>query len=95
MTRKETKHDVSDPLGRSWFGVVGLVLAGALHVYAGEIGQAGDEQIREAAERAIRIESILRRQSTSMRSFAAPDLDYDRLFTSLRFDAEAAAPTPP
>ena len=25
---------------------------------------------------------------------ASPDVDYDRLFTSLRFDADAAAPTP-
>ena len=40
-------------------GVAGLVLAGALHVSAGVTAAAGDHQIREAAEQAIRINPFL------------------------------------
>ena len=40
-------------------GVGGLVLAGAVHVSASEIGQPGDDQIRRAAERAIRTNPFL------------------------------------
>jgi BON domain len=58
MTRKETKHAFGS-LGKTLFGLAGLVLAGALHVSADEIGQAGDDQIRRAAERAVRTSPFL------------------------------------
>ncbi len=58
MKTKQTK-----PAGRSfkksWFGIAGLVLAGALHVSADEIGPAGDEQLRLAARQAIRTNPFL------------------------------------
>lgn len=58
MTRKETKQTFGS-IRKAWFGVAGLVLAGALQVSAGEIAQAGDDQIRRAAERAIRTNPFL------------------------------------
>ena len=58
MTRKETEHTFGS-FRKTLFGVAGLVLAGALHVSAGEIGRAGDNQIRRAAEQAIRINPFL------------------------------------
>jgi osmotically-inducible protein OsmY len=58
MTRKETKHAFGSFL-KTLFGFGGLMLAGALHMSAGEIGQAGDDQIRRAAERAVRTNPFL------------------------------------
>ncbi len=58
MTRKETEHTFGS-FRKILFAVAGLVLAGVVPVSAGEIGQAGDGQIRRAAERAIRINPFL------------------------------------
>ena len=58
MTRKETGHTVGSS-GKTLLAVAGLVLAGALHISAGEIGQAGDDQLRRAAERAVRTNPFL------------------------------------
>ncbi len=58
MTTKETEHTFGS-FRKTLFGVAGLVLAGALHVFAGVIGEAGDDQIRRAAEQAIRSNPFL------------------------------------
>ena len=58
MTRKETGHTVGSS-GKTLFAVAGLVLAGALHLSAGEIGQPSDDQLRRAAERAVRTNPLL------------------------------------
>ena len=58
MMTKQTTHTLASS-GKAWFGVAGWVLAGALQVSAGETQQAGDDQLRRAAERAIRTNAFL------------------------------------
>ena len=55
MTMKQTVGSFRKILA----AVGGLVLAGAVHVSASPIGQAGDDQIRRAAEQAIRTNPFL------------------------------------
>ena len=58
MKTKQTKQPAGS-FSKGLFGVAGLVLAGALHVSAGEIGQTGDDHLRRAAEEAVRTNPFL------------------------------------
>ena len=58
MTTKQTTP-AAGYLTKSWFAIAGLVLTSALHVSASDIAQAGDEQLRLAAEEAVRTNPFL------------------------------------
>ena len=58
MKTKQTKQPAGS-FGKGLFVVAGLVLVGSLRVSAGEIGQAGDDHLRRAAEEAVRTNPFL------------------------------------
>jgi osmotically-inducible protein OsmY len=58
MTTKQTTKTFGS-IWKAWLVVAVLVLAGAPHISAGVIGETCDDQIRRAAEQAIRINPFL------------------------------------